>query len=68
MQKKNNGNSNISPCQNVIFKTKIPLKEIKFLLQVIKVIHKVRQRWHSGTPLFSHIGYEISKKRKKKVL
>jgi len=34
-QKKNYGNSNISPCQNIIFK-KNPLKETKMLLKLRK--------------------------------
>jgi hypothetical protein len=68
VQKNNHGNSNISPCQNIIFKKKkkkkSPLQQIKFL-QVIKVNHKVRQRRHPK-PLFGHIRYKISKNRKKK--
>jgi hypothetical protein len=33
-QKKNDGNSNISPCKNIIFK-KNPLKETKILQDII---------------------------------
>jgi hypothetical protein len=33
-QKKNYGNSNISPCKNIIFKKK-PLKETKILQEII---------------------------------
>jgi hypothetical protein len=34
-KKKHYGNSNISPCQNIIFKKKNPLKETKILQDII---------------------------------
>jgi hypothetical protein len=34
-QKKNYGNSNISPCKNIIFFKKNPLKETKILQDII---------------------------------
>jgi hypothetical protein len=37
MQKKNYGNSYISPCKNIIFK-KIPLKETKILQDIITLL------------------------------
>jgi len=49
---------------NLQKKKKTPLHQIKFL-QVIKVNHKVRKKRHPK-PLFGHIGYKVSKKRKKK--
>ncbi len=53
------------PKYNLQNKKKIPLKEIKFL-QVIKVIHKVRQRRHRNPPVWSHRVRDFKKNRGKK--
>jgi hypothetical protein len=46
---------------------KIPLKEIKFLQQVIKLIHKVRQTTTAPQPpVWSHRVRDIKKTGKKK--
>jgi len=41
-QKKNYGNSNISPCKNIIFKKKTPLKETKILQDIITPITNLK--------------------------
>ncbi len=56
-QMKNDGNSNISPCQNIIFK-KIPLKETKILQDIITLYKLISSFNTSQNIIFQKCSYK----------